>query len=252
MIDIPFLPLGREPKLFDAFYIGCPEAFSKKNASVRICLQALDSATESLTAVALGTSPFVLLFGVGGDGQLHRVFLSFDPATPLVRLSAVRPPFTDTGVPSVPAPAATINQPGPSLLSAVSVSDLTLGERALVGVTAGNDCWIWSQNVQAGASRWHLLGPIFDLANGPVPTSDDKARVVLLATSSGVHVVGLNQGVLYETHLGANWETSSTRPQWKAVPVRHRPDKRLDTDRSCLRELEVGVRCDICARMGGR
>ena len=42
VLNQDFFPLGTEPKLFDAFYLGCPEAFSKPDALVRVCFTALD------------------------------------------------------------------------------------------------------------------------------------------------------------------------------------------------------------------
>jgi hypothetical protein len=219
VIDIPFFPLGREPKLFDAFYIGSPEAFSKKGASIKLCLQTLDSATDALAAIGLGTSGFVMIVGVGRDGQLHRLAPSFNPSQPLMRATPVRPPFSDNGIASVQAPAASLNSTGTSPVSAVSSGNAMTGHRAFVGVAAGHDAWIWSQLFGFGANRWHRLGPIFDLTSGTLPSADDKARIILLTTATGIHVVGLNRGVLYETDLGANWESSTTPPVWKSVPV---------------------------------
>ena len=37
MLDDVFFPLGKEPRQFDAFYLGSQEAFSKKGATVQLC-----------------------------------------------------------------------------------------------------------------------------------------------------------------------------------------------------------------------
>ena len=66
----PFHPFGREPRLFDAFYIGCAEAFSKPGAQVSMCFRLGGSDLGPLAAVGdFGSSE---VFGVGSDGLLYR------------------------------------------------------------------------------------------------------------------------------------------------------------------------------------
>lgn len=86
VMDSAFYPLGREPRLFDGFYLGCPEAFSKKNASVNICVEALDGTMQASTAAQVGNVADFMFFGIGADGNLHRLHQETTPAKPVTRL----------------------------------------------------------------------------------------------------------------------------------------------------------------------
>ncbi|QCB40134.1 hypothetical protein E5554_21220 [Sphingobium sp. PAMC28499] len=76
----PYYPFGREPRLFDAFYIGCAEAFGKAGAEARLCFTIGGASLGALTAVFAGRS--ALVFGVGTDRQLY-----------LARFTPYRPSF---------------------------------------------------------------------------------------------------------------------------------------------------------------
>jgi len=52
-LNTAFTPLGREPRLFDAFYLGSTEAFSKKNATVSLRFGLADSTVESYGVLEL-------------------------------------------------------------------------------------------------------------------------------------------------------------------------------------------------------
>src|SRR5207248_2321775 len=69
VLDTPFFPLGKEPKQFDAFYLGSQEAFSKTKGEVQLCFQMADLSFAALSTVTVdqpapGTS---ILAGVGRD-----------------------------------------------------------------------------------------------------------------------------------------------------------------------------------------
>ena len=66
-----FYPLGQEPKQFDTFYLGCADAFSKKNAAVSICFEFSNMAAHSLATLREGVFANRVLASVGGDGALH-------------------------------------------------------------------------------------------------------------------------------------------------------------------------------------
>ena len=76
----PYYPFGREPRLFDAFYIGCAEAFGKAGAEASLCFTIGGASLGALTAVFAGRS--ALVFGVGTDRQLY-----------LARFTPYRPSF---------------------------------------------------------------------------------------------------------------------------------------------------------------
>ena len=75
VLDIPFYPLGREPRLFDAFYLASPEAFSKTERVRRNLLSTRGWNNSRLLGRAArhGAADPLMLFGVGKDGNLHRL-----------------------------------------------------------------------------------------------------------------------------------------------------------------------------------
>ena len=73
----PFHPFGREPRLFDSFYVGCAEAFSKPGAEVSLCFKFAGPELGPLAMVAGGA--LVQVFGVGEDGLLYRAQFGRDP-----------------------------------------------------------------------------------------------------------------------------------------------------------------------------
>jgi hypothetical protein len=197
-----FYPLGREPRLFDAFYLGSPEAFSKENALVEICFQTTSGASAAWNAAKIGASDRMLLFGVGADARLHRLRLAGGQTPPATRLTPVRPPFSETGALTLVASPALLNQKQ-SRLTAVSRPTDTL-----VAATAGSEAWLWSESVSAGGSRWYRLGPIADPAvkDNPGFNRDAPPEVVLVRRDQGLHAYALNQGRLYERNLPTDLE----------------------------------------------
>ena len=65
----PYYPFGREPRLYDAFYVGCSEAFGKAGAEVSLCLSLGGASLERIAAVEGRESSY--LFGLGTDHQLY-------------------------------------------------------------------------------------------------------------------------------------------------------------------------------------
>lgn len=74
-----FYPLGREPRQFDAFYLGCPEAFSKPGAEVQLHFELGNPSFESLACLRNGPLAHRRFAGVAGDGYLY--LLDFDPSS---------------------------------------------------------------------------------------------------------------------------------------------------------------------------
>jgi hypothetical protein len=72
----PFHPFGREPRLYDAFYVGCSEAFSKDGAEVSLCIKLGGPDLGPLAAVSDGVR--LQIFGVGSDGILYRADFGAD------------------------------------------------------------------------------------------------------------------------------------------------------------------------------
>jgi hypothetical protein len=65
-----FFPLGREPRLFDQFYVSAPEAMSKKNAIVTLNFDAADESFGPLVAMD------GVAFAVRRDGALAQIGLT--------------------------------------------------------------------------------------------------------------------------------------------------------------------------------
>ena len=56
MLSTPFYPLGREPRLFDAFYLGAKEAFSKPYARIEVCFKTGQSPGSAYMAITFPNS----------------------------------------------------------------------------------------------------------------------------------------------------------------------------------------------------
>src|SRR5262249_41192447 len=97
VLDTAFFPLGREPRLFDAFYLGCTEVFSKRKAEVTLTIDVADGSLSAVSAFTAG--PNQILAGVAGDGALH--LIQFDPTTGTAQTmqgrEALQPPVAGAG-----------------------------------------------------------------------------------------------------------------------------------------------------------
>jgi hypothetical protein len=65
-----FYPLGKEPKQFDAFYLGCQEAFSKKGAQVNLGFKMYNRTQIHIAAAPSLQSPNRFV-GIGRDKNLY-------------------------------------------------------------------------------------------------------------------------------------------------------------------------------------
>jgi len=204
VLDTPFYPLGREPRLFDAFYLGCPEAFSKPKASVKICFEAQDATSASFTAAQVtATNTAIRFFGVGRDGFLHHTQPTTDPTAPVKRLPAVQPPVDQTGKPSVNA------APAPLAKGQGRLSTLTRANDVLVAVTSKSGIWIWSENqVPDQPGTWYFLDqPSGGSTSAAPPATPFDPSAILMSDGANIHVVAVtSDGILYEADLAPGWE----------------------------------------------
>lgn len=183
-----FYPLGREPRQFDAFYLASAEAFSKRGASVRMCVDIADMSFESLAA--LRTPPFANrgLAGVARDGHLH--LLVFDPATgrlaPLLAREPLRPPSPGIGGGPRAGLPVTLD-PQPAYRPAIWMRDVApFGWDMFVAVAARGAVWLWREfGASPYASGWQALGAVLPDAT----TQPDIAGLVFLA--------GAGEGTLF-------------------------------------------------------
>jgi len=214
VLDTVFYPLGREPRLFDAFYLGCPEAFSKTKASVKICLESQDGTSASFTAaLATTTDNNIRLFGVGNDGFLHRMQATGDPRAPIKRWPAVQPPVNQTGKPNVNEAPARLAKNQARLSTSTRANDV------LVAVASESGFWIWSENPKADQpGTWYFLGlPSGGSTSAGPPQQDFDPSVLLMADGTDIHIVAVIGGILYEAVLATGWESAGPA-QWNQVP----------------------------------
>ena len=182
-----FYPLGRQPRQFDAFYLGCAEALSKKNAQVQLCFQMADPTFAALAAVRGGMFANSVLAGVGADSALH--LLAFDPASGTLAKFRDREPLQPPGTTLDPSPAWRL----PVWCE---------GNDFRVAVTAGDTVWVWHESAasQTG-SAWVSLGPVPGAAQGGIE------GLAYLNDSATPLLVALRDGMLakYELGAGAQW-----------------------------------------------
>jgi hypothetical protein len=226
VLNTAFLPFGREPRLFDTFYVGSEEAFSKANANAFICFDPLNPTATSYTAALIGQSDDVMAFGIGGDGQMYRLLSRVDSKAPtgspddaaaqLVRFRPIHPPYDD-GATAAPTLNAFFNSRQRRLTSVTRAGDV------LVAMTAGPDVWLWQQMpVGTVASRWHWLGPIRGDDGQPVTVDEKKPpSVVIVEDGAGFALFAVANGVLYKASLaqGPGNRLETSKVFWERVTV---------------------------------
>jgi hypothetical protein len=148
-----FYPLGKQPRQFDAFYLGCPEAFSKIGADVQLCFEMSDPSAESFSVVRGGIGPFPekVLASVGNDHALH--LDSFDPAqgsiSPLYGRDPLQPPSPAYGGTASPLPPTFLDAKPVWRLPVWMVpnaASLGFPMDFRVAVTAESHVWVWGES----------------------------------------------------------------------------------------------------------
>lgn len=190
VLDSAFFPLGREPRQFDAFYLGSKEAFSKKGAEVALCFQMADPTFEALVCTRSGAYAHQVLAGVARDGHLH--LLGFDDATGLLsrydNRGPVRPPSPVVGGAIVAGPPVSLD---PDCHPAVWSVDTTFFSNFFAAVSSGDTVWIWCRvGVLPAISGWRefgVVGPVNDSTQtvAALVHLDDGAAGVLFAVRDG-------------------------------------------------------------------
>lgn len=214
VLETPFFPLGKEPRQFDAFYLGSQEAFSKPGAKVHLCFQMADPRFAALAALRGGSLLDNLVFaGVGADGSLH--LLVFDGAGKLTRYgNPRRPPSPDANGATV-AGASVPLESMPMCRPAVWMNDLVLS----VAVSAGHAVWKWVESGQPSTpTGWRSLGEISSTAAADVKIRD----LVYLAAGPTGQLCALLDEVLYvrdPDDPGGSWDPVDTTDGGGAVKL---------------------------------
>ena len=197
VLENVFFPLGKEPRQFDAFYLGSQEAFSKADAAVTLTFTMADPTFASLTALRAGPQANLVLAGVGADGQLH--LFQFAPGNSALTRLQERLPLR----PPAPANGLVIElDPCPGYRIPVWFN----GTDICIAVAAKGSVWVWHEILAApDRSAWTALGPV-----NPAETAPDTAiaGLVYLADGAQGRLCALRGGKLYVCDLGtpgADW-----------------------------------------------
>jgi hypothetical protein len=212
----PFLPLGKEPRQFDAFYLGSEEAFSKKGASVQLCFELADPSFQALSAVRRGGFLDQVAAGVGRDRALH-LFTS-DAATgslrPLHDRDPVRPPLPGFMGTTPPGDGVTLDSEPPWRLPVFTEPGFP---GFLVGVAAGDSVWVWVEHPSKDLSGWFPFG---QLPVGQAGSSDPIDGLVFLRASA--RMVALRGGKVFvrDWPFGPAWNEVTLTFAGNPVTVR--------------------------------
>lgn len=208
-----FYPLGREPRLFDTFYLGSKETFSKRGADVRICIDMADSAFESLATLDAGPLASPFLAGVAQDGYLH--LFVFDVARERLlhypNRKPLRPPLPSLE-PIEGGGVSVKLDPRPPYRPPVW-TDTTLPANILVAVVAAGSVWLWKEDLAApAASGWSALG-----VAGPATVPPTAVDALIFVANSGQGVLVALAG--QKLYTRAPFATAGTA--WQAAEVKH-------------------------------
>jgi hypothetical protein len=206
VLQTAFFPLGKEPRQFDAFYLGSQEAFSKPGAKVHLCFEMADPKVAALAALRGGSLlDNLVLAGVAADGYLY--LLVVDGAGHLTRYgNPRRPPSPDgNGSPVASTPVALDRRP------AFRPAMWADGSALAVAVSAGLTVWVWVENLLAPAhSGWTSLGVVD-------PTAASNAHVeglVHLADGAKGRLFALLDKALFVRDL------NDSNGQWQFVETK--------------------------------
>jgi hypothetical protein len=191
-----FYPLGVEPRLFDAFYLGSKEAFSKAEASVTCQFQMGDQLDAP--AVAFDDKSMVAL---AADGKLH-IMRNLDPIT----VDATTPRYIATqpkGDDGRPITLDQLKRPGA----------LRLSSAYYASASRGGAIWLYRNNSDrlTADGAWQSLQALPESADQQQQSDATPALTVLVKTDSGdgLRVYALRHGALYYRAVAENaaWHT---------------------------------------------
>jgi hypothetical protein len=186
VVNRPFHPFGREPRLYDSFYLGSDEAFSKAGAEVSLCFDLAGAALGPLAGVALTSVNH--LFGVGTDGLLYRFRLPWKPEQPAAATGDAVPPM---GRPDVDFRSVVPPQEGEAPVYLQSQSPVAAWQHdsgmrvAAASTTKGVIHIATSQfdDVRADAVKWTQLK--FDTSGDP----SGEVRAIFMVGGTALYVL---------------------------------------------------------------
>jgi hypothetical protein len=195
--------LGKEPRQFDAFYLGSAEALSKKGAKVQLCFEMADLTFTALAAFREGPFAHRVLAGVAQDRALHLLeFVS--PSGP----SASSPTATPAAaVARLQRPGGVVEEVALDQRPPWRVPVWTEGDDFLVATSAGADIWVWHEKkLDPPNSGWIAFGQLPVTATTPV-----DGLVYLAGTPPKIAALRGGQLFLRDWPNGAQWDAVPTR-----------------------------------------
>jgi len=205
-----FYPFGKIPRQFDAFYLACPEVFSKAAADASLHFTMADPTLGPLVVIRMGNGSS-RVFGVANDGALHHYVLSTTPEQRLDYRGPLRP---STNAASGPANQPVFAEGDVKMPPALIVR----AQNFSLVVWSGKQVWIYGQQTDDPAPQgaWDYFGTVGDPAG-----SQEIVQIVALGQSTLVAVV--NDGSLHYCNMSAGpvWRLldagpgeAGTGPQW--------------------------------------
>ena len=222
VIDSVFFPLGKEPKQFDAFYLGSQEAFSKKAANVQLCFELADPTFSALSAVPEGMYANAVLGGIARDRALH--LMSIDQATgnlgKFLERQPLQPPSPGFSGAETPGGVVALDQNVHWRLPVWSEAELPPEPRQgfFVAATGADALWVWHEHPDRTASGWIRFADLpSDGQAQPAPVDG----VAFLAGAPAKLAV-LRGGHLYfrDWPAGAEWTDVETLDGLNTVTLR--------------------------------
>jgi hypothetical protein len=214
-----FFPLGREPRLFDSFYLGCAEAFSKNGASVEV---EFDLAESSFIAMAGCNYGYLLgnglnvLAGVDKAGSLHLFSIDANGALTYLFDRGPQRPKDPNAIDGGDASGIPLTS---SKFRPVIWNNGFLSFSVVV--SAGNQVWLWHEAMLPQDRGWSFWGsPEPDsgpskIIEGLAAIEKDGVRALVAFMNGRLWIRGLGAGAQWEllnVTIGANEEIESIAP----------------------------------------
>jgi hypothetical protein len=202
VLENVFFPLGKEPRQFDAFYLGSQEAFSKTDAQVQICFEMADPTFAVLSVVREGMFANTVLAGVAQDRALH--LLAFDVPDSINKFrqrEPLQPPLPGFQGQAQASNTVTLDmKPGWRL----PVWSEPNPAGFLIGVSAGDAIWIWREDeADQNQSGWISFGELPSDTQTPARPVD--GLVYLADTSPALAALRGGQLFIREWPNGSTW-----------------------------------------------
>jgi hypothetical protein len=205
VLNTNFYPLGPQPRLFDAFYLGCQEAFSKPNAHVFLNFEEVNIVATALAAIELSATDH-LAAGVGLDGRLHllEVHAGAAATSPTTSLRTVQPEANRT-----PITLLASGRPGATWFA---------GNAYLTVSSQVGEVWRWTQPGLGAEGKWDSL----QIPAKPATAGATVTDMLLVRSGTQLRVYALMAGRLYERDALADdvWHSiDAPQPIARIAPV---------------------------------